>query len=346
MQTKEAPTRAPAGPQPGRPVTSYDVARLAGVSQSAVSRCFKPGGSVSKKTRDKVMKAVAALGYQPNALARGLTTKRSNMIAVIVANLGFNPDFTAHLSRCFSERGLHVLLFTVEHEADAERAVERIGQYRVDGVVAAVRLSEAHIGYLERRQIPLVFLNRVYDDLPVNAVCCDQSQGERILVDRLLASGYRRFAIVSGPSDSSVSQQRIAGALGRLQEAGVVNTPVVAGRFDYESGREALRSLLERAGPRPEAIICVNDLMAIGCMDEARYGFGLSVPDDVSIVGFDGVGPAHWASYDLVTIRQPVRAMSEAAADMLLARLEGPEAARETRLFPGDLVLGGSARLS
>jgi DNA-binding LacI/PurR family transcriptional regulator len=329
---------------PGSPVTSYDVARLAGVSQSAVSRCFKTGGSVSKKTRDKVMRAVNELGYQPNALARGLSTKRSNMVAVIVANLGFNPDFTAQLSRCFSERSIHVLLFTVDHEADADRAVDQIRQYRVDGVVAAVRLSADHIAQLSQRNIPLVFLNRFYDDISVNAVCCDQAHGERVLVDRLVGSGHRRFGVVSGPEDSVVSQKRVAGALSRLEELGIARVGIVVGSFGYDSGRAALRELMADPEGRPDAVICANDLMAIGCMDEARYRLGLNVPGDLSIVGFDGASQARWASYDLTTIRQPVRAMSEAAADMLLARVKKPFAPAETRMFSGDLVTGTSAK--
>ena len=119
-----------------RNVTSYDVARHAGVSQSAVSRCFKPGASVSKKMRERVMKAVKELGYQPNAIARGLITRRSNMVGVIVSNLNFYPEVLSELSARFTERGVHVLLFTLDHESDVARTLEGLDAGDVDRMIA------------------------------------------------------------------------------------------------------------------------------------------------------------------------------------------------------------------
>jgi DNA-binding LacI/PurR family transcriptional regulator len=159
---------------PNKPVTSYDVARAAGVSQSAVSRCFSPGSSISKATRAKVVAAADALGYRPNAIARSLITQRSSMVAIVVANIGFHPEMTAWLSRCFTARGLHVLLFTLEHEGDADRVVDQIWRYRVDGVVAAVHLPSHYVEAFAARRTPLVFLNRLYRDVPANSVCCDR----------------------------------------------------------------------------------------------------------------------------------------------------------------------------
>ena len=106
-----------------------------------------------------------------------------------------------------------------------------------------------------------------------------------------------------------------------------------------------MHALAEGAGPPPDAVVCANDMMALGCVDAARYDLGLRVPEDVSVVGFDGFGPASWASYDLVTIRQPLDTMVEAAAEMLLARVEAPDLAAETRIFAGELIEGRSARL-
>lgn len=327
----------------GKPVTSYDVARRAGVSQSAVSRCFTPGGSVSKATRAKIMAAVDALGYRPNAIARSLITQRSNMVAIIVANIGFHPEFTACLSRCFTERGLHVLLFTMDHESDADRVVDQIWQYRVDGVIAAVRLPRRHVETFAKRKMPLVFLNRYASDIPINSVCCDQVEGERLLVDSLLAAGHRRFGIIAGPSDSAVSVQRVEEAVRRLEQAGVADVAIAEGEFDYDSGRRAMNSLAGN-GMAPQAVICANDMMAIGAMDAVRFDLGLQVPDDVSVVGFDGLTQAYWASYNLMTIRQPVSAMVEAAVDMLMARVDAPDLATEKRMFSGELVRGRSAK--
>ncbi|MGL5838786.1 MAG: LacI family DNA-binding transcriptional regulator [Sphingorhabdus sp.] len=328
-----------------KPVTSYDVAKLAGVSQSAVSRAFTPGASVAKATRAKIMGAVDALGYQPNAIARSLITKRSNMVAIIVANIGYHPELTASLSRRFTEHGMHILLFTVEHESEADHVVDQIWQYRVDGVIAAVHLTKHHIETFAKRKMPLVFINRLYPDVASNSVCCDQVQGESMLVDRLVAAGHKRFGIVSGPADSVVSSQRVDGALARLKVAGIDNVAVCEGNFDYRSGRHALINLTQQAGRAPDAVLCANDLMAIGCIDAARCDLGLDVPNDISIVGFDGLDPASWENYRLVTIRQPLDTMVAAAVDMLLARVEDYDIGTERRMFSGTLIEGQSARI-
>ena len=327
-------------------VTSYDVAALAGVSQSAVSRALTPGGSVSAATRARIMAAVGQLGYRPNAIARSLITQRSNMVAIIVANIDFHPELTAHLSRAFAARGQHVLLFTLEHEAEADHVIDQIWQYRVDGVIAAVSLPRQHIALLGKRGTPLVFINRTYSGLATNSVCCDQAAGEWLLVDRLVAAGHTRFGIIKGPSDSVVSTQRVDEALTRLRRAGITNIALASGAFDYASGRAALHAMATAAdGELPTAILCANDMMACGALDAARHDLHLDVPNEIAIVGFDGLAQASWASYDLVTIRQPTRAMVDAAVDMLVARLDDPTLGAETRMFAGALVEGSSARL-
>ena len=173
---------------------------------------------------------------------------------------------------------------------------------------------------------------------------CDQAAGERLLVERLIAAGYRRFGIVTGPADSAVSAERVGEIQRCLDAAGCTDVLIANGTFDYASGRAALHRLAAR-GALPEAILCANDMMACGVVDAARHDLGLAVPDDLAVVGFDGLAQAAWASYDLATIRQPTRAMVDAAVDMLLARLDDPSLGAETRMFAGTLVEGRSARL-
>lgn len=329
----------------GHAVTSYDVARHAGVSQSAVSRCFTPGGSVSDRMRAKIKQAADELGYQPNAIARMLFTKRSNLIAVIVANLGVNPDFTSILSQHLIERGLNLLFFTLDREIDAERAIDQLWQYRVDGVISASELSEAHIGLLRERGIPLVFINRLYEITGANSVGCDHAEGERWLIDRLVQAGHKNFGIVAGPKMSAVSKLRTHAALERLGMLGIDKPSIVYGDFTYEGGRHAMRLLFE-SRKRPDAVVCANDLMAIGCIDEARDALSLRVPDQVSVVGFDGLSPGQWSAFGLTTIRQPMQSMVKAAVDMLVARIADPTIGTERRVFSGELIEGRSARLN
>ncbi len=331
----------------GKRVTSYDVARVAGVSQSAVSRCFKPGASVSKKMRDKVMTVAKELGFQPNAIARSLISGRSNMVAVIINNFTnlYYPELLVQLSRGFDERGVHVLLFTLEHESDVDKMLDQVWQYQVDGVISAARLSEEQVSFFEERGVPLVFYNRSFQDYPVSAICCNQEEGERVLVNKLDAAGHKAFSIITGPTDSMVSNQRTQGALNRLKELGKKSVPVVEGDYGYDSGRAAFRELMESKKKIPDAVICANDVMAIGCMDAARHEFDLRVPEDVSIVGFDGTSTGAWSSYRLTTIDQPLEIMAEAAVSMLMDRVENRDLPPEKRSFSGVFLEGESARL-
>jgi DNA-binding LacI/PurR family transcriptional regulator len=295
--------------------------------------------------RERVMKAVEELGYQPNAIARGLITRRSNIVGVIISNLNFYPEVLSELSARFTERGVHVLLFTLDHEGDASRILDQIWQYQLDGVLAAAHLEPGQIEQFNRRGVPLVFYNRSYRDVPVSSVCCDQVEGEHTLVSLLAGSGeHKSFAVVSGPADSVVSMERTQSAIEKLQSLGFKDITQVSGDYTYRSGRRAVQTLSEQLESVPDAIICANDHMAMGVMDELRYHFELDVPGDVSVVGFDGVRASHWSSFDLVTILQPVESMAEAAVSMLMDRVDNDGLPPEKRTFSGVLREGSSVR--
>lgn len=327
--------------------TSYDVAQRAGVSQSAVSRCFRPGSSISAKTRAKVLAAAQELGYHPNAMASGLITKQSNLVAVLISNLTnlYYPEVLAEITRRLSDHGIRVLLFALQAESDVDAMLDQVWRYRVDGAIVAARLSTEQLSEFARRRVPLVLYNRFGGGAAVPSVCCDSIGGEGLLVDRLVGAGHKLFGIIAGPADSYVSDERVRGAQQRLGELG--RDPVLTtGSFDYESGDLGLRTLMDQTAGKLDALICANDLMAIGAIDCARVHFGLHVPNDISIVGFDGVAPAMWASYRLTTVRQPVRRMTEAAVSMLMERIEDPELPPEVRTFAGKFIEGASARIA
>lgn len=332
------------GMESGRRPTSYDVARIAGVSQSAVSRCFASNASIAPAKRALILKVAAEIGYKPNALAKALISKRTNIVAVIIsARTNFYyPEVLAELGTRLSERDLRVLLFTLPAESEVDQVLEQIWRYSVDGVISLARLSTDQIAQFAEHRVPVVLYNRVASGAA--SVRCDSVEGERNLVARLLHNGHRRFAILSGPSDNYVGQERRNAALAALAEADIVDVPEVCGDFTYQSGREAMRQLHEQAGDR-DAVIVVNDMMAIGAMDAARIDLGLKVPQHLSIVGFDGVGAGRLGGYDLATIVQPVQRMTEAAVDLLIQRIEDSSAPPEQRLFSGQLERGSSARL-
>lgn len=343
-RTKEA------APQPvrhavrGRRITSYDVARAAGVSQSAVSRCFAAGASVAPATRQLVLKVAHELGYRPNALAQGLISGRTNLVAVLISSLTnlYYPEVLAELTHRLTARNMRVLLFALNAESDVDAVLDQVFRHSVDGVICAARLSDKQVRLFNDHRVPLVLYNRAAPS--ASSVSCDSAAGEHELVGKLLAAGHRRFGLIAGPEDSSVGEDRRRAVLECLAQAGIADPPMVRGDFSYESGARGLRRLIEQGGSF-DAIVCVSDLMAIGAIDAGRHEFGLRAPEDISVVGFDGSGPATWASYQVTSIRQPVRRITEAAVSMLTDRIDDPTLPAERRLFSGEFIAGASARL-
>ncbi len=325
--------------------TSYEVAKRAGVSQSAVSRCFRPGASIAPKTRARIMAVANEIGYRPNAIAQSLITRRTGMVAVIISNLTnlHYPEVLAELAKGLSARGARVLLFALASESEIDDVLDQVWRYQVDGAIVAARLSDEQLGAFQARGTALVLYNRESEGVAVASVSCAFAAGEALLVDGMIASGCHRFGIIGGPTDSTVGEARVNGATDRLTLAGITSVPIDRGDFSYEGGFAAATRLL--AAGSLDAIIAANDTMALGAMDAARLDFGLRIPEDISIVGFDGVAPAKWRSYELTTMRQPVGRMTGAAISMLFERIENPDLGPELRLFSGTLIRGTTARL-
>lgn len=327
----------------GKRATSYDVARLAGVSQAAVSRCFKPGASISSKMRARVMAAADQLGWQPNAIARGLVTRRSHLVAVF-AYSGVNfyyPEVLFSLTERLAQDNLNVVLFAADRRTDVDALLDQVSQYQVDGVIATSHLSEEQVQGLINRHIPVVMFNRYFRDQAVDVVLCDPVPQVRAVVDRLVGFGHRDFAIVGGPPGSMIGElrtDRIRQALAAHDLEAVANE---RGDYSFESGVKALAMLKEAHAPSTVAF-CANDMMALGVMDEAKSTYGLDIPGDFSVVGFDGIGMARFRSYNLTTIRQPIRRMCDAAVSMLTAQIEAPDLRHQQRVFEGMVITGST----
>jgi DNA-binding LacI/PurR family transcriptional regulator len=333
--------------EPRARATSYDVARRAGVSQSAVSRAFSRNGSVSEETRSRVLSAARALGYRPNVLARSLITRRSNLVGLILANAtnAYYPEVAMEITSQCARHGSRVLLFGFSSTEDITPLLEQVWSYQVDGVVACTTLSKAHERAFEDQGVPLVLYNGAPETRFASAVSVDHVDGEARLVKALWRAGARAFGVIAGPSYSWVAKTRCDAILRQLADLGAPTPVIVRGDYTYESGLQGLREALA-VGPNLDAVACANDAMALGALDAARRGMGLAVPDTLSIVGFDGFGAGRWLAYDLATMRQPVERMAEAAVDILFARIEDPARPSERRTFLADLIPGASARLA
>lgn len=328
-------------------VTAIDVARLAGVSQSAVSRVFTPGASASKQTVAKVRQAAEQLGYRPNPLARAMITGRTRIIGLVVAYLEnqFYPVALERLSHALQERGYHILVFMAGNSADkVAEVLQELIDYRVDGIItASVAMTNDLTARMTAMGIPVVMFNRGQDDPRLAEVTSDNVAGARRATQFLIKGGHRRIAHIMGWQGSSTGRDRADGFRQAMAEAGLEPCAMVDGMYSRETAAAVARDLCSST-ERPDAIFVGNDHMAFAVMDELRFGLGLSIPGDVSVIGYDDVPLAAWRAYDLTTLRQPVNRMVTATVDALMALIDGEGTPQKTRI-DGPLIVRSSARL-
>jgi len=317
---------------------AQDVADLAGVSQSAVSRTFTPGASVSEETRRKVLAAAQKLGYRPNALARSLITRRSRIVALVMSYLEnqFYPLVIEKLSQKLQKEGYHVLMFIAEVDEAADGVLAEILQYQVDGIVMASAMLSSNVARsCAEVGVPVVQFNRVsiLGGLARHAsssVTSDNYAGGQMAAQLLAARGYRRFGYLAGLEDSSTSIERERGYRDGLRERGHAVHRREAGHYDFDRAQAAVRRMF--ADDAPDALFAGNDHMAIAALDVLRQELGLRVPQDVAVVGFDDVPQAAWGAYRLTTIRQQVEPMVEATVGLLREQMQA-------ELRPRDIVV-------
>jgi DNA-binding LacI/PurR family transcriptional regulator len=327
-------------------VTSATVAQLAGVSQSAVSRAFTPGASVSKGTAIKVRAAADALGYRPNSLARAMITGKSRIIGLVVAYLDnqFYPLALEQLSRALRDQGYHILVFMAGNATDQiAQVVEELLDYQVDGIVtASVAISNDLTARCNAAGIPVVLFNRGQDDPRLSEVTSDNLAGGRRVADFLLAGGHKRVAHIMGWQGSSTGRDRALGFERAMIAAGQKPFAMIDGMYAQSTAAAIARDLCSRK-VRPDAIFVGNDHMAFAVMDELRFGLGLDVPGDVSIIGYDDVPMAAWPAYNLTTVRQPLEEMVAGTVQSLVGQIERDDPPHKLRV-DGPLLVRGSAR--
>ncbi|MBN8414410.1 LacI family DNA-binding transcriptional regulator [Halomonas litopenaei] len=327
-------------------VTSRDVARLAGVSQSAVSRTFSPEAKVSEKTRRKVMEAARELGYRPNTIARSLITRSSRTIAVVVYSLE-NPFYSFMLeeaSRFFRQQGYHLLLFSAPASDGFDAVLEDILRSQVEGILMlAITMTEEQAAVVSDYEIPVVIINRTVDYAGISQVACDNYQGGYWAGRHLASQGHRRVAYLAGLPATSTSCQRQAGLEEGLAAAGQTLHACDVGNYQYADACQATRRLFTHPTP-PDALFAANDLMAIAAMEVLQSEFQLRIPQDVSIIGFDDVPMAAWPSHSLTTLQQPVQTMIMRATELLMAQIDHPDTPPQQLTLPVTPMLRSSVR--
>lgn len=329
------------------PVTLREVASRAGVSRSAVSRTFTVGASVSDKTRRKVEKAAAELGYAPSALASGLSTGRTKLVGLVADNF-HNPAFLEVFdifTRKLQERGLRPLLVNLSDETSPASSVRMLRQYSVDAViVASSTLQPTFAKEFRDAGLPVVHsFGRASGALDVHVVGIDNIECGRMAARTLITRGYRRIAFLGGPEDATTTQDRLSGFTAQLARhtAIEINTSF-ATAYSFDAGRaEMLRLLTE--GPPAEAYFCGDDVISIGAMSAVRDA-KLTIPGDVGIIGLNNMEIAGWANINLTTIRQPIPEIINASIELALATMQAPDRYLEARVFPCLIVERGTLR--
>jgi LacI family transcriptional regulator len=333
----------------GSRVTLKDVAKRAGVHPSTASRALNSGsGRTSEKTVQRVMLAAAALGYEPDHVARALKTKQTFLVGVAVPDLlnAVFPAVVRGLEAVLGEAGYIVILANTDGDTARERAsVRAMISRQVDGLILMTSQRRSNlVDELAGVQIPLVLIGRVVEGTAVPAVTGDDVAGTIEAVGHLAALGHSRIAHIAGPQDTSTGRDRYYGYLAGLRERGLGVDPslvVVAQAFDEVSGARACRELLGWTRDFT-AIAAASDAIAFGCFD-ALAEAGLTIPRDVSVVGFGGLPSSLRTSPPLTTVALPYAEIGRLGGKLLLAQILGENVPPEVLKLKGQLVVRGTA---
>ena len=327
-------------------VTLKDVAQRAGVSRSAVSRTYTEGASVSDKTRAKVEKAADALGYSPNALASSLTTGRTKLIG-LVSNNFHNPIFLEVFDRFtkgLQARGLRPLLVNLTDEVSPENSIRMLRAYSVDGViVASSTLPASFAEGFKDAGVPVVHsFGRQSPNPKVDVLGIDNIQAGRLAAKTLIERGYKRLAFFGGPETATSTQDRLVGfAEVVLADPSLTLSVSYAANYSFDAGRAEMSRLLT-SNPA-EAYFCGDDVLSIGALSAIETA-GLSVPDDIGIIGLNDMEMAGWANINLTTLRNPIKDIVAASIELIEAALKDDSRAPEARLFDCPIVERGTLR--
>ncbi|MGE0004829.1 MAG: LacI family DNA-binding transcriptional regulator [Parvibaculaceae bacterium] len=324
-------------------VSALQVARRAGVSRSAVSRSFTPGASVAEETREKVIRAAAELGYHVNDLARGLLARQSRLVGLIATRpeVGFRAHLVSALSKALIRRGNVPVLITIgESAAELAAAQQTLLGHRAEATIILTGSPPSAFAELARRNgQPVIVLGR--SEPHADQIRCDGARAARQAAALFVASGLTRLGLAGSLSGTPVMIERETAFAAEARRLGADVVTARGADSDYEGGLAAARQLLA-GGKAPQAIFCVNDLLAFGVMDHARHGRGLAIPRDLKVIGFDDVPEAQWLNYRLTTFRQDPALIAQKVARLLDRRQSAPGHAPVKESFAAPLMVRDS----
>lgn len=300
---------------------------------------------MSEATRAKVLKAAQELGYQVNMLARSVIQQQSNLVGIVIP--GMRNDFVVQLLgpliANLAKHSLAPLLMDVRDPGQMEESLRFLLQYRIGGVIFAsgsppIELAREYL----RLRVPVTMINRDSNLDNVDVVGSDNHRGGALAARCLIATGARRLAYVNLPSGTYSGVSRGAGFSEAVALSGEpsISVEILQGRISgYDGGLEIASRLLDRpSNLRPDGVFCANDMMALGVLDAARSTYGLRVPGDLALIGFDDVPLASARAFELTTVRQDVERLAKEAVDRLVERMEDPTLPARSIVLPVELV--------
>ncbi|MBL6945782.1 MAG: LacI family DNA-binding transcriptional regulator [Rhodospirillales bacterium] len=325
-------------------VTAQDVANLAGVSRSAVSRCFSGAGNVSASARTKIHAAAKQLGYRPNAIARSLTGHQTDLVAVVTAdNESFQTGrIVRELYLQLYDVGKRALIIPVGTTDGIDESSLRALDYQADAIVViGGSVSRGIVDHLRAANTPLFLLGRENVDANLVSVCCDNFLGAQMIGRLLVRSGRKRPAYIGKAINTFSNQNRRGGFVREIEEARLELYAETSDATTYEGGRSAAIRLLGLSEP-PDAIFAFNDTMALGALSAVNE-YKLQVPEDIAVVGFDDIPMAGWPAFQLTTVRYDIKEIARIIAHSIVGRIDQQAAENGNILVTPELVVRSTA---
>lgn len=288
-------------------VTSRDVAKLAGVSQSTVSRVFG-NGNVKSEAKEKVLRAAEELGYRPNFMARSMIRGQTNIIGVVVGE-GMGPFYHAILNELIDQvqaAGKQCLMFRVTKRDNIDNIVLKVLQFQVEAIVITAPAIKKDIQQISiSSDVPIILFNRYIEQPDVGMVYVDPVMGAQMAAEYLCRLGHKKIGYVCYQNDTREEVEKRIGFSSVLQKNNIFYMQCEQTDYSYEAGYEMGKRLLGKSKEqRPSAVFCTSDVVALGLMDAARQELGLKIPEELSVIGYDDIPMARWKAYDLTTVRQ------------------------------------------
>ena len=312
--------------------TAEDVARVAGVSRSAVSRSYTEGSYVSLEKKKRIREAAEMLGYRPNALAAGFNSNRSNLVAIVTGNLKnhYDSDLIGKLVEQLV--GLEKLPVVIggTSESMGDNEILEILDYPLESlVIRAGSVKVETVTKCLQLQVPVILSGRILDVGNVDSLCCDNAAGAEMAIEAFVKSGRKKIGYVGGNPDLFSEQERYAGFIAAMRSRGLEPAAIEQSDFSFEGGFASGLKILQ-APERPDALFCGNDAMALGIMNAAMEKLGIRIPEEIAIIGFDDIEMARWPCFNLSTIRNPVDLTVEKIVALLKSRFANPARKGET----------------